>query len=237
MAAINWSLSSCCDTAAVVFICFYAGYALVTLLLGKVGILKPMRLLGVFVHEFGHASSCWITGGSVKKIEVYNNEGGVTGYTGGVRCLVIPAGYVGSAFWGGLFVALSGNRIGATIVASLITAALLVSLCYKPNGIVVAVSIGFSVLNIAAILIEYLVFSPFLEYVTLWYGVFIGYFAVIDIYDDLITRTADGSDAVACSKLIPCCHPRCVGVQFWLAAVGFNVLGLYFALVWQVSFE
>ena len=71
-----------------------------------------------------------MTGGSVKKIEVYNNEGGVTGYTGGVRCLVIPAGYVGCAFWGGLFVALSGDRIGATVVAGLITTALLVSLWY-----------------------------------------------------------------------------------------------------------
>jgi hypothetical protein len=235
--AFDWNLSSCCNTPAIVFICCYGGFAVITLLLGKLAILKPMRLLGVFVHEFGHASACWMTGGSVKKIEVYNNEGGVTGYTGGVRCLVIPAGYVGGGFWGGVFVALSGNRIGATIVASLITAALLLSLCYKPNALVVAVSIGFSVLNIGAILIEYLVFSPFLEYVTLWYGVFIGFFSVLDIYDDLITRTAEGSDAVACSQLIPCCRPRCVGVQFWLAAAGFNVLGFYIALVWQVSTE
>ena len=32
--------------------------------------------------------ACWITGGSVRKIEVYENEGGVTGYTGGCRLLV-----------------------------------------------------------------------------------------------------------------------------------------------------
>lgn len=231
--SVDWNLSNCCDTSLTVFCCFYAGYAIIALLLGKVGLLKPMRLLGVFVHEFGHASACWMTGGSVKKIEVYNNEGGVTGYTGGCRCIVIPAGYVGGAFWGGAFVALSGNRIGATVVACLITAALLLSLCYKPNGIVVAVSLGFSIINIGAILIEWFAFSPFLEYVTLWYGVFIGYFSVLDIYDDLITRTAEGSDAVACSQLIPCCRPRCVGVQFWIVAVAFNVIGLYLALVWQ----
>jgi len=128
--AAEWTLSSCCSTADIVFICCYVGYALLTLVAGKTAVLKPMRLLGVFVHEFGHASATWMTGGKVEKIEVYNNEGGVTGYRGGCRCLVIPAGYVGGAFWGAAFVALSGNRIGATIVASLISFALLLSLWY-----------------------------------------------------------------------------------------------------------
>lgn len=52
-----------------------------------------------------------------------------------------------------------------------------------------------------------------------------------DIYDDLITRTVDGSDAKACHELIPCCLPRCVGVQFAVVALFFQGLGLWFALV------
>ena len=115
------------------------------------------------------------------------------------------------------------------------TASLLATLLYKPNALTVGISLGFSAINIAAMLIEYLVFDPFLEYVTLFYGVYIGFFSVRDIYDDLITRTAEGSDAVACSQLIPCCHPRCVGAQFWIVAFSFQVLGLYLALVWRVS--
>jgi hypothetical protein len=82
MSNIAWGLNSCCDQTEVIFLCCYAGYALVALILGKTALFKPVRLLSVFVHEFGHASACWLTGGSVKKIEVYNNEGGVTGYTG-----------------------------------------------------------------------------------------------------------------------------------------------------------
>ena len=114
-------------------------------------------------------------------------------------------------------------------------------------------------------------FDPFLEYVTLFFGVFIGIYSVSDIYDgmnynslrltvearlfvrlshatlyrfllyhcfthiDLVTRTADGSDAVACHQMWPCCHPRCVGVQFWFVAFAFQVLGLYVALVFLVS--
>jgi len=127
----QWDLQGCCRTPEIIFICFYGGYAILTLLVGKLGLLKPMRLLAVFVHEFGHASATWMTCGKVEKIEVYNNEGGVTGYRGGVRAIVIPAGYVGAAFWGGFFVALSGNRIGATVVLSIITLALLASLWYE----------------------------------------------------------------------------------------------------------
>lgn len=76
-------------------------------------------------------------------------------------------------------------------------------------------------------------YEPFLQYLTLFYGVlFIGSFSIYYIYDDLITRTVEGSDAHACHKLIPCCMPRCVGVQFGLVALAFQGLGLYLALVW-----
>jgi hypothetical protein len=54
--------------------------------------------------------------------------GGVTKYRGGCRILIIPAGYVGCAFWAALFVSMSGSRIGGTIVAAGMSAALLVSL-------------------------------------------------------------------------------------------------------------
>ena len=52
---------------------------------------------------------------------------------------------------------------------------------------------------------------------------------------DLVVRTAEGSDAVACSQEMPCCRPRCVGAQFWLIAVVYQILGLYLALVWMIT--
>jgi hypothetical protein len=100
---------------------------------------------------------------------------------------------------------------------------------------VVILSLGFSSITVLAIFLEWFVFDPILPYVTLFFGVFVGFYSVRDIYDDLITRTAEGSDAVACHELIPCCHPRCVGVQFWILAFSFQVAGIYCALVWLVS--
>ena len=50
------------------------------------------------MHEFSHASAAWLTCGKVKKIEVYNNEAGIAGFSGGWRPCVVPAGYVGGAY-------------------------------------------------------------------------------------------------------------------------------------------
>jgi hypothetical protein len=34
----------------------------------------------VFIHEFSHALASWLTGGNVKAIRVFDNEGGITMY-------------------------------------------------------------------------------------------------------------------------------------------------------------
>lgn len=75
-----------------------------------------------------HASAAWLTCGKVKKIEVYHNEAGVAAYSGGIQMIIIPAGYVGGAFWGAAFVTLSGNRIGATVAACVVATALIIAL-------------------------------------------------------------------------------------------------------------
>jgi multisubunit Na+/H+ antiporter MnhE subunit len=99
----------------------------------------------------------------------------------------------------------------------------------------IMVNLSFAVITVVFILLDWLVFNPLLQYVTLYFGVFVGSFSVYDIYDDLITRTVDGSDAHACHKLIPCCLPRCVGVQWALVAIVLQGLGAYCALVWYAS--
>ncbi len=81
-----------------------------------------------FVFATTSASAAWLTGGSVDKIEVYQNEGGVAHFRGGIRPCIIPAGYVGVSFWGGCFVALSGGRVPATVAASFFCFALLICL-------------------------------------------------------------------------------------------------------------
>jgi hypothetical protein len=71
----QWQLSGCCGNEERIFFYFYAGYVLIFIFISKFSIMKPMRLLAVFLHEFSHAFLCWITGGKVDAIEVNNNEG------------------------------------------------------------------------------------------------------------------------------------------------------------------
>jgi hypothetical protein len=130
---------------------------------------------------------------------------------------------------------MSGNRIAALVASVLFCVAMLVSLRFSPNRTMVFLNLFFITLTVAFIVVDRLVNIVLINYLTLYYGVFIGAFSVYDIYDDLITRTVEGSDAHACFKLIPCCLPRCVGLQFAVVALMFQAFGLYFALVWMTS--
>ena len=101
--AINWDLSGCCNQPTIVFLCLYGGYSLFTMFFMNWKFVKPMKLISIFIHEMGHASAAWLTGGKVDKIEVYENEGGVTNFRNGWKPAIIPAGYVGVSFWGKSF--------------------------------------------------------------------------------------------------------------------------------------
>lgn len=231
----NWTLDCCCGDEEVIFISLMCGYILANFFLWNSLLLKPMKLIAVFVHEFSHATACWITGGKVSSIEVINNEGGVTKYEGGKRCIIIPAGYLGCAFWGMLLVVLSGERLASLISACIFIFSLVISIFFSPNRMMKWMCVGFIVLTVAFIVMDRLLFHPLLQFLTLFYGTFIGCFSIYDIYDDLNTRTVERSDAHACHDLVPCCIPRYVGLQFVVVALAFQTVGLYLALVWMTS--
>ena len=74
----NWELKGCCNSEQRLFLILFGCFMVVNTVLWRTPLLKPMKLISTFVHEMGHATACWMTGGEVKAIEVYGNEGGVT---------------------------------------------------------------------------------------------------------------------------------------------------------------
>ncbi|MDD3146729.1 MAG: M50 family metallopeptidase, partial [Candidatus Riflebacteria bacterium] len=56
----------------------------------------PIKYLTVFFHELSHGLAAVLTGGSIVRIEVNANLGGVCWTAGGIRFIVISAGYLGS---------------------------------------------------------------------------------------------------------------------------------------------
>ena len=229
----NALIDTCCNEPQKAFAFFYLLYILLIYLTWNTSIVKPMRLITVFVHEMSHAIACWITCGSVRKIEVNHREGGVTRFVGGCRCCIIPAGYLGASFWAMVFVTMSGGRKTSTVTAVGFILALLVALCYSPNSLMVFLNVGYALITLVFLYVEWFWFSPILAYVILYYGVFMGIYAITDIYNDCVYRTVQGSDAYALYEEvpIPCCFPKCVGLQWLFIAIGFQCIGIWMALV------
>ncbi len=214
------------NDAQAAFVLLYGIYMTLAYLTQGSPLAKPIRLLTTFVHEFSHALACMMTGGSVRQIEVYSNAGGVTRYQGGCRCIIASAGYLGEAIWGFIFVVMSGGRKTATVAAGGLILALLISLCYAPNKTMVWIAVLYSIFTFGCIFIEWFVFTPILNYVVLYFGVFFSYIAVSDIFDHTVVGSRPGSDAYALyEESMRCCLPRCVGFQWFIVAVLLQIGG------------
>ncbi|XP_025885324.1 uncharacterized protein [Solanum lycopersicum] len=144
-------------------------------------------------------------------IKVHANEGGVTQTRGGLSWVILPAGYLGSSFWGMVLILASTNVLSAMIAAGCFIAALLIVLCLAKNWTLRGLCIGFIIFigGIWALQIQTEV--RMLRYVILFIGVMNSLFSVYDIYDDLISRRVNTSDAEKFAELCPCC---CAG-PFW----------------------
>lgn len=223
---------SCCNDEQSMFIVLYIGFAALAVVTWNTLLSKPIRLIAVFIHEFSHAIACWFTCGEVRSIEVYENEGGVTTFRGGCRCLIIPAGYVGCGFCAMIFVILSGGRSTAVFACACFTLSTILALCYSPNKLLVYLCLAYSLFNVAVFFVEFYLYSPVLQFLILYYGVTIGMFAVADIHEDTVLREIKGSDAHACTKEVwPWCAPQCIGVQWAMLAIAFQLIGIWIALV------
>uniref|UniRef100_A0A5B6YLF6 Peptidase M50B-like protein n=1 Tax=Davidia involucrata TaxID=16924 RepID=A0A5B6YLF6_DAVIN len=172
----NWELKRCCNHEQVVFLTTLAVCAVVILALWRTILLRPFKLVTVFLHEASHAIACKLTCGHVEGIQVHADEGGTTQTRGGVYWLILPAGYLGSSFWGMVLIIASTNLLTARIAAGCFAFALLVVLFVAKNWTLRGLCIG--VMN--------------------------SLFSVYDIYDDLISRRVHSSDAEKFAEVCPC---------------------------------
>jgi hypothetical protein len=76
----------------------------------------PFRLFATFVHELGHGLTALLTGGGFEHFVVRTDLSGTAWSAGGIRWLVISAGYVGCALFGNLLILLSARGASGGIV-------------------------------------------------------------------------------------------------------------------------
>lgn len=73
----------------------------------------PFQLFGTFIHELCHGLAAIATGGAFRRFAVNPDLSGVALSAGGIRWIIVSAGYVGSALFGGLLVILSAWGVSA----------------------------------------------------------------------------------------------------------------------------
>lgn len=130
-----------------------AGVSLFLTLLWRVpglGLLfYPFRLLNTFVHELSHGLAAVVTGGQFERFVVYPNREGLAHIRGGVRFVVVSAGYLGPALFGGALILLSATSVAVqTILLSLAIGLAVVCLLFVRNlfgfvaGLLLALSLA-----------------------------------------------------------------------------------------------
>lgn len=97
-----------------------AAVAAMWLLWGR-GILAPLRLVLVLLHELGHAAAAVATGGEIRQLAVTASEGGWCDCPGGDAFVTLSAGYLGSVAWGAGLVAAAtaGRRLARAVLVAL----------------------------------------------------------------------------------------------------------------------
>lgn len=114
-------------------------------------VLYPVRLLVTLIHEGGHALATVLTGGAVRRIELYTDGSGVTVSSGGWPLLIVPAGYLGAALLGALMLyLLNHSNAGRRSLYALAIGALLLTLLFVRNLFGIVTGLGLASLLFAA---------------------------------------------------------------------------------------
>nr|XP_043631246.1 uncharacterized protein LOC122602722 [Erigeron canadensis] len=228
----NWGLKNCCNHDQLVFLITLAFCVVVILALWRTIVLLPFKLVTVFLHEASHAVACKLTCGHVEGMQIHADEGGSTQTRGGVYWFILPAGYLGSSFWGMVLILASTNLLAARIAAGCLAAALIIVLFVAKNWTLRGLCIGFIIVLAIVWVLQETTEVRILRYIIMFIGVMNSVFSIYDIYGDLISRQVHTSDAEKFAEVCPCpCNGVGWGVIWGLVSLIFLGVATYFGLV------
>jgi hypothetical protein len=162
-------------------------------------IILPIKFLTVFFHELSHGLAAILTGGSIAKIELNFQQGGVCYTRGGISWIVASAGYLGSLLWGcAILISNIRFKMEKELMRFLSFIFGLSALLWVRNmdGLIICVMLAV----LFYLFPKYL--SRFACDVLLNFVALTSCFYVIyDIKDDLIDRSVQGSDAMVLGEM------------------------------------
>ncbi len=160
----------------------------------------PLKVFVVLLHEISHAITAVATGGTIDRIELDPNQGGVCYCGGGIRFLTLSAGYLGSLAWGGLLISAGQmkriNSRWVTAAVGLMVMALTIAYVDGLFGFWFGLAFG-SVLLLGALRLSAAVNQGIL----LTLGLTSCLYAILDIKSDVLDRPELRSDAAMLGEL------------------------------------
>lgn len=225
-----------------------AGFAIVFLIwnIDALSMLAyPFRFFVTYVHEAGHSLMAVLTGGEIIRFTVSADGSGLATTAGGSRALILPAGYLGAAFFGSaLFYAV--NRFPRLVrplaVALGIGLIIFTALYARPDASGVPVAIVIGLLGGFAIAVIGLRASQTFGLLALnVLAIMTALNAVLDVTGlvnnaDACMRTGDGlricNDAAAFHNEVAPFLPASVWAFIWAGlAIGMVGIAAYFSLL------
>lgn len=186
-------------------------------------VLWPVKILVVLFHELGHACAAWLTGGQVVEIGLSPQQGGHARTRGGLRLVILNAGYLGSLLWGVGLLAASRRKQSARAVLGLLGAVVVVVTVVYVRPIV-DFGFGFGVLMGAVLLVgaRFLPLSA-AQVLLRGLGVFSILYALFDVRDDVFLA---GPGAISDATMLA--DVTGVPAVFW----GVLWLALWLGVLW-----
>ena len=174
---------------------------LVTMTLWDTPFVYPVKVLVVLFHEVSHGLMAVLTGGKVESITVDSDLGGLMTARGGRTLAILPAGYLGSMAWGAALELGAAWTSQRRLISFLLGAALVaVTLVYVRSAFGLASGLLFGFLLVLA---GVRLSEGFNDVLLSFLGLTSMLFALLDIRDDLVSRTVAGSDAAVFSQYLP----------------------------------
>lgn len=195
---------------------------IISLLIWDTYFIYPIKLCVVLLHEMSHALATIISGGKIIEMKIGFDLGGKCETEGGNNILIASAGYLGSLIWGLIiFLAPNSKKYGKWII---ITVAVLIILAagLLADGTFVILALILSSLLISS---AFYMRIPIVSIMIRSFGMISCVYVLFDIKEDLLSRTAELSDAALLAAITDI--PVTVIGLSWAVI---SILGIYFAV-------
>ena len=187
------------DQRRIRFVAGFAVYFAFLWFFWNTPVVFPLKIFVVFLHEISHGIAAIATGGSIERIVITPNEGGLCECSGRAF-LTLPAGYLGSLAWGVVILALARDRSNWTRVVTASIGALVVAttVLFVRNQFGLVFGLGF---GIALVLVGRFLSVGINAIILRVIGLTSCLYAILDIKSDIIDRPELQSDARMLAEL------------------------------------